>query len=230
MTECLGRKTIITGHYGSGKTEFAISLALAVTKSCSPNKLAIIDLDIVNPYFRSREHKELLEGNGISVYGSTYDFEIGAEIPALSADVRTPLENREYKVIIDVGGNDAGALVLNQFSKYFTDDETTVLAVVNANRPETSEIEGIISHIKSIEKATQLTVSGIVNNTHLLRETTAEDIKYGFEICTEACGLTEKTLFCTCYPEGIINPDDIVGITTNLMPLGLHTRPTWLDK
>jgi len=156
--------------------------------------------------------------------------EIGAELPALGADIRTPLEDRSCKVIIDVGGNDTGALILNQFSKYFTDDDTTAITIVNANRPDTSDIDGILSHITAIEDVTELLVTGIVNNTHLLRETTINDILHGYELCCKVCEKTGKSLLCSCYPEGIINPDDLTGITENIMPLGLYTRPTWLDK
>jgi len=224
------RKTIITGHYGSGKTEFAVSLTLMLAKHFNENKTAIIDLDIVNPYFRSQEQRELLESNGITVYGSAYNKVITAELPALNANIRIPLESDSRRVIIDVGGNDAGALVLNQFSKYFTDGETTVLTVVNTNRPDTSDIDSIIKHITAIESITNLTISSIVNNTHMLRETTADDIIHGNKICKVVCKVTGKKLLCDCYPVGIVDPNDLKELSTNLMPLGLYMRPTWLDK
>ena len=224
----LGRKIIITGHYGSGKTEFSISLAVHLAKS--NHKTALIDLDIINPYFRSREKRDLLNNVGISVYGSVYEKEIAAELPALGAGLRAPLEDNFCKVIIDTGGNDTGALVLNQFAKYFTDDETTVLAVVNANRPDTSNVEGILDHIKAVEKITNLNVSAIVNNTHMLRQTTTDDILKGNTLCKKVCAETGKKLLCNCYPDGIVSPDDLTGSLNDLMPLGLHMRPTWLDK
>jgi len=233
-----GRIIIVTGHYGSGKTEFAVSLAmrLAADKSGIRNSefgtgnISLIDLDIVNPYFRSRERRDTLEDAGISVYGSVFDREVTAELPALGANIRTPLEDKNRRVIIDAGGNDSGALVLNQFSKYFTDGETTVLAVVNANRPDTSDVKGALEHIAAIEAITGLTVSGIVNNCHLLRETTAEIVRKGHELCVMVCGATGEQLWCDCYPEGIVKPEDLSGLSGNLMPLGLYMRPTWLDK
>ena len=248
FVDIIGRKTIITGHYGSGKTEFAVSLAMLLTSKqeitrspdiicqknrppdTNPGNVAIVDLDIVNPYFRSQERRELLENNGIAVYGSMYRTEITAELPALSAKIRIPLENDSYRVIIDAGGNDAGALVLNQFTKYFRDDKTSVLTVVNANRPETNYIDGILKHISAIEKITKLTISGLVNNTHMLRETTAADIIHGNTLCLEICELTGKKLICNCYPQGVVDPNDLTGLLENLMPLGLYMRPTWLDK
>jgi len=223
----LGRKIIITGHYGSGKTEFVVSLAMLL-KKLKNERHAIIDLDIINPYFRSREQKEMLKSAGIDVYGSVFDTESTAEVPALSAKLRAPLEDSSCRVIIDTGGNDAGAVVLNQFSKYFTDDETTVLAIVNANRPDTSDIDTALKHIEAIEYITKLNVSYIVNNTHMLRETTVADITRGQDLCKRICEKTDKQFLCSCYPEGIIDPEELTGINGNLMPLGLYMRPTWL--
>jgi len=235
----IGRKTIVTGHYGSGKTEFAVSLVMQLAeessglrsgKNESYDSLAIIDLDIVNPYFRSREMRDMFENAGIGVYGSAFEKESTAELPALGASLRAPLENSTCRVIVDTGGNDSGALVLNQFSKYFTDDETTVLTIVNSNRPDTSEISGALEHIEAIEFITKLTVSYIVNNTHMLRETTTADIIKGHKFCEEICEKAGKQFLCSCYPEGIIDPQELAGLTGNLIPLGLYMRPTWLDK
>jgi len=233
------RKTIVTGHYGSGKTEFTVSLAMLMTDGIDVTiprptdtfeRHAIIDLDIINPYFRSREQRDMLKNVGIDIYGSAFDTESTAEVPALSAKLRAPLDDKSCRVLIDTGGNDAGAVVLNQFTKYFTDDETAVLAVVNANRPDTSNIDTALEHIESIEFITNLNVSYIVNNTHMLRETAIDDITRGYELCSAICERTGKQLLCTCYPEGIINPDDLNETECNLMPLGLYMRPTWLDK
>ena len=225
-----GRKIIVTGHYGSGKTEFSVSLAMLLASGLSAAKIALIDLDIVNPYFRSRERREMLGESGVTVYGSVFEREVTIELPALGANIRAPLEDKNCRVIVDAGGNDSGALVLNQFTRYFTDDETTVLAVVNANRPETSALSGAIEHIAAIEAATGLTVYGIVNNCHLLRETTAEEIAKGHQLCAKVCETVGKRLFCDCYPEGIVDPEELSGLSDNLMPMGLYMRPAWLDK
>ncbi len=139
------RILIVTGHYGSGKTEFSVSLAMLLAEHDNRPypRLALVDLDIVNPYFRSRERTSLLENAGIRVYGGVYKTEITAEIPELAADIRAPLEDKGCFVIVDAGGNDSGAKVLNQFKKYFTPGETDVLAVLNFNRFETRDIDGV---------------------------------------------------------------------------------------
>ena len=225
-----GRKIIVTGHYGSGKTEFSVSFALLLAAEKNDRRLAVVDLDIVNPYFRSRERRGILEDAGIAVYGSLYRDEITAELPALDASIRAPLEGKNCRVIIDAGGNDTGALVLNQFKKYLTDSDTTMLAVINANRPDTRDLRGALGHISAIEAATDLKVTGVVNNTHLLRETTAGDIVNGHELCRQICDFSGKELFCDCYPAGIVTPDELSGLSETLMPLGLYMRPTWLDN
>ena len=226
------RITVVTGHYGSGKTEFSVSLAMLLAKEgFGPYKrLAIIDLDIANPYFRSRERRNTLERAGINVYGSHYDHEITAELPALGANIRTPLEDRECRVIVDVGGNDAGAIVLNQFTRYFTDDEAMRLIVVNANRPETRDIDGVMEHLNAIEIKTGLHIDAVVNNCHLLRETDAACISKGHRLCQEVCERTGRFIWCDCYPEGIVPKEELAGKYDHLMPLGLYMRPSWLDR
>ena len=222
------RKVVLTGHYGSGKTEIAVSLAMLLA-SGSAQKVSLVDLDIVNPYFRSRERRDLLKAVGVTIYGSAFKEESTMELPALGAGLRAPLEDSSCRVIVDVGGNDSGALVLNQFTKYFTDSETTMLAVVNANRPDTRCLGGALMHIEAIEAVTGLEINGIVNNSHLLRETTAGTVIKGHELCREISEATGKIIWCDCYPDGIVRPEDLPGLSERLLPLGMHMRPTWLD-
>ncbi|MCF0120735.1 MAG: ATP-binding protein [Oscillospiraceae bacterium] len=224
------RITIVTGHYGSGKTEFSVSLTMALSAlDHGYDSLAIVDLDIINPYFRSREQRKMLEDAGVGVYGSAYRDEITAELPALGAGIRAPLENKRCRVIIDAGGNDSGAIVLKQFGKYFTDDETEMLCVVNANRPDTRTVDGAIEQIEAIERVTGLKAAAIVNNTHLLRETDTETVLKGHRMCLELCERTGRYLWCDCYPEPIIGSEGLEACEYP-MPLKLFMRPTWLDR
>jgi len=225
------RVTAVVGHYGSGKTEFSVSLAmhLAANGRRGYPRMALADLDIANPYFRSRERRELLEGAGVAVYADGYRSGITAELPALDAAIRAPLEDPGCLTIVDAGGNDAGALVLNQFSAYFPKGDTSVLCVVNANRPETSTQEGAAEHMAAIERVTGLKINGIVNNCHLLRETTAETVRKGRRFCLElskACGVP---LAYTCYPESLVDPESIGEHSEPLMAMGLYMRLSWLD-
>lgn len=226
------RILVVTGHYGSGKTEFCVSLAMRLAQcGYGPySRLALIDLDIANPYFRSRERKDLLEQAGVSVYGNAYEHEITAELPALGANIRAPLEDRDCRVIVDVGGNDTGALVLNQFGKYLGPDDALFLTVVNANRPETRNVEGALEHLEAIERKTGRRVEGVINNCHLLRETDAGCVEKGHELCERLCAATGRFIWCDCYPQGIVSPEEVEGKYPHPMPLGLYMRPSWIDK
>ena len=225
------RILVVTGHYGSGKTEFCVSLALALVKQgFGPfERLALADLDIINPYFRSRERREQLAAAGVPVYGSAYGHEVTAEIPELAANIRAPLEDAGCRVIVDVGGNDSGALVLRQFGKYFAPEDTLNLCVVNANRPETRTVEGVLEHLRAIEANMGMCVDGLVNNTHLLRETDAGCVAKGHALCAKVAERTGLGIWCDCYPRGILPDGEMAALYANPMPLGLYMRPTWLD-
>ncbi len=224
------RMIVIAGHYGSGKTELAVSLALDLAKKRDYPRLSLVDLDVANPYFRSRERMELLESHGVTVYGDTFHSTGGtAELPALTAALRAPLEDPDCQTIIDLGGSDAGARVLRQFGKYFQGEDHELWAVVNFKRYETLTVETSQEHVQSIEWELQMPVTGIVNNTHLLRETTPEVIRAGHGLALTLCEKMDKPLLFTCYPAELIDPGDLPGIEP-LMPLGLYMRPTYLDK
>ena len=225
------RIIVIAGHYGSGKTEIAVSLAMALAGDTERkwSQLSLVDLDVANPYFRSREKREMLEKAGVTVHADTFGGMQAAELPALTATLRAPLENPDCQVIIDLGGNDAGARVLRQFGKYFEGDEHELWAVVNFRRYETQTPEDAQSHVLSIERELSMQVTGLINNTHLLRETNPEIIREGYQKAAALSRLMEKPLLFTSYPAGIIRPEDAEGMDP-LLPLGLYMRPAYLDK
>ncbi|MBR3739901.1 MAG: hypothetical protein IKN04_05490 [Clostridia bacterium] len=226
------RMIVIAGHYGSGKTELAVSLAMELANQ--PDKeyprLAIVDLDVANPYFRSRERMDVLEAHGVSVYGDTFHSTgATAELPALTAALRAPLEDEGCQTIVDLGGNDAGARVLRQFGKYFEGDDHELWAVVNFRRYETLAVETAREHVEAIQNELRIPVTGLVNNTHLLRETNADIIREGYEKAQSLSDEMNIPLLFTCYPAGIVQPEELEGISP-LRPLGLYMRPAYLDK
>ena len=228
------RITAIAGHYGSGKTEFSVNLAFDLKKE--KDKVAILDMDIANPYFRSRERQKMMEAEGISVIFNTYGFDITEDLPAITAALRGPLENEEFTAVVDVGGNDSGARVLKQFEKHFRREDCELLCVLNANRPETDTVEGMLEHLHSIEIETGLKFHGIINNTHLLRETTAADIVKGYKLCREVSDrLGIPIVWNTCREDllddlhDLIKAESIEGLD-NIYPIKLYMRPSWLDR
>ena len=155
------RIRIITGHYGSGKTEFSVNYIKKLRESVE-GKVAIADLDIVNVYFRSREKKAEMEEMGIQVIASNLDTAV-ADVPAVSGAMTMPVINKEYQYLIDLGGNDVGTLVLGRIKPLIDHAETDFFMVVNVYRPDTSTPEGIIEQMEILEYAAGMKVTGFVN-------------------------------------------------------------------
>ena len=180
------RIQIITGHYGSGKTEFAVNLALKF--AADGDRTALADLDIVNPYFRSAERRELLENNGIRVIATSFSGVM--DVPAASPEVMAIFDDPSYRGVIDLGGDPEGARMLGRYEPQLAREGYDLLCVVNANRPETNAPEKVLSYMEYIEMACRQKITGLVNNTHLCRETTVEDIIKGAELVREVSKLS----------------------------------------
>ena len=222
------RIRIITGHYGSGKSELSVNMVTELKKQY--DKVAIVDLDIANPYFRSRERQDVMEDMGIEVFHNSFGYDITQDLPALSAAIKKPLENKDYHTIVDAGGDDSGARVLNQFRKYFLADDCEMIFVINANRPETATVSGCLHHLDAIQVETGLKVDGIINNTHLLSETSAADIKKGYKLCKEVSELLDIPIIGSYCNEKILNnikEEELDGI--EVTPIHLFMRPSWLQ-
>ncbi len=174
------RITIISGHYGSGKSE--ISVNLAIRKKID----YLIDLDIINPYFRTRSLNKLLEKNNIHLVESTVKGMLGSDLPYVSGEGVIPFIKPDITAIYDLGGTENGVKVLIQFLDRVKDlNEIDFLCTVNIFRPETSDVKSILNTILMYESITQLKITGLINNTNLIKETTEEDIIKGEKILKE---------------------------------------------
>ena len=225
------RIRIIVGHYGSGKTEFAVNYA--VKMAALGEKTALVDLDIANPYFRSRERQAFLEGQGVLTYSNTFGYDITADLPAITAGIRAPLEDVTCNTIVDAGGDDSGARILIQFSRYFTGEDVDMFCVVNANRPETATVEKALSHIRRIETETSLKVTGIVNNTHLIKETEIKDILKGFELAAQVAQVLGVPVKYNCCVEALVaDLEEEVKDSADfeIFPIHLYMRADWMDR
>lgn len=176
--------TIVTGHYGSGKTEFAVNLAFRMQREGKAVILA--DLDIVNPYFCSRERKEEMRQSGIRVIVSRG---ADSDLPAINPEVYALFEPGVCG-IIDAGGDAVGAQALGRFSQKIGLVAHELLCVVNFNRPETNTPQKAEAYLREIAYSARLTITGLVNNTHLDHQTTVQDILRGAELVQE---LSEQT-------------------------------------
>lgn len=221
----LGKRIkIITGHYGSGKTEFALNYALKLAKS--NKKTAIADLDVVNPYFRSREYIELFKENNIELLGSLIK-DNAMDLPALSPDIMKPFLDSSYHYVIDLGGNHSGALAFSTFNKSISSEECDVYFILNANRPETSELDSTLSLLKKIEKTLNMKITGIVNNTHLIWETTAHDLVKGDLLAQELSKKTNIPIVYVSCKQNILNtlPNSVNGTHFSINMLN---RKIWM--
>ena len=180
------RIQIITGHYGSGKTEYAVNLALHLAQTTE--NVALADMDIVNPYFRSYEQAKRLEDAGIRVIVTSCGGV--ADIPAINPEVMSIFQQDKWTGVLDIGGDPIGARVLARFAHQLKAEDFDLLFVLNANRPETKDVESALQYMQGIEAECRQKVTGIVNNTHLCGETTAEEILKGAEL---AHALSERT-------------------------------------
>lgn len=171
---------IIVGGYGSGKSEVAINLARHLVISQS-DPVAIADLDIVNPYFRSREADEQLETLGIKSLNPRGGYR-HADLPIILPEIKGAIEQRKGTLILDVGGDDVGTRVLSSLADSFEPNSYELLLVLNANRPFTNDVDGCLKLLGKIEAASRLKFTGFVSNTHLLTDTTAEIVLSGLKL------------------------------------------------
>lgn len=216
------RLLIVTGHFGTGKTEFSVNLALALARA--GEKVMMADLDIVNPYFRSRERREVLEAAGVRLITSSQDSE-NADMPSLPAEILTVLEDRSYRGVLDIGGDPDGARVLARYQPKITAEDYQLLFVSNANRPEVRKAEDAISYLRCIEEVTGLTCGGIVNNTHLCGETTAEEILRGAELARSISEKTGIPVLCHTAEERLI--PELTALAEPIFPITIQMKKPW---
>ncbi len=165
------RITIFTGHFGSGKTEVSVNYAFAMAES--GKKTVIVDLDIVNPFFRTADAKNMLEEKGIRVITPVYA-NTNVDVPSLPAEISTVFEDKSYHVVLDVGGDDLGARVLSRYHEEIIREDYIHYFVINTRRPMTRNPEEIIGMISEIQASAQLNVDQLVNNANLLEASSPE--------------------------------------------------------
>ncbi len=169
---------VIVGNYGSGKTE--VSINLAVNRKRAGIDVLIADLDLVNPYFRTREARKPLSKLGIDVVVPPEKY-LQADLPILSPVIAGLIRRPSKLTLIDAGGNGVGATVLATLADSLQNKDVHMLQVVNPYRPFTDTVSGCLKMRDEIEKASKITINGIVGNANLIDETKAEDIYKGYD-------------------------------------------------
>lgn len=223
------RIRIIVGHYGSGKSEFSVNYALqlAKNKKSETDKIAISDLDVVNPYFRSREKEDLLKSQGITSYSSILRNST-LDVPAVSPELRTPIINKEYQYVMDVGGDAIGARVLGSMKEVIKDSDYDMFMIINANREYTVDADSVIKYMREIMGASGLEITGLINNTHLLWDTTKEDLLRGAELVKEVSDKTGIPFKYTVCPNYLDISDIKDQIPSEIFTIDMIMREKWM--
>ena len=179
---------VIVGGYGSGKSEVSVNLARHLART-EQRHIAIADLDIVNPYFRSREAAKQLDQLGIKSLIPPGELS-QSELPVIIPEIKSSIQQFDGRLVLDVGGDDAGATVLASLGDAFQRGRYDLLMVLNAYRPFTSDLPGSLKKMGEIEQACGLTFTGLISNSHLIEQTNDEVIYHGLDLTRQ---VAEKT-------------------------------------
>lgn len=218
------RIRIIIGHYGSGKTEFSVNYAAKLAQKSI--KTLLVDLDVVNPYFRSREKTEELGNMGIKLIGGSINAS-AMDMPTIPGDVLIAFQDKSYEAVLDVGGDPAGARTLGRYVDYLKDGNYDMFFVLNANRPETQTVEKVIEYMVKIQDTARAKITGIVNNTHMLKGTTIEDVLKGYELSLKVSEETGVPLRYNAVLSSLVSqlPQGLKG---DIFPIELYMRDEWM--
>jgi len=221
--------TILVGHYGSGKTEIAVNIAFYFKQL--NKEVTIVDLDLIKPYFRCRLIREDFKARVIRLVapegGAFY-----ADLPILLPEARGVLEkslNSDEKIILDVGGDDLGARVLGSMNDVISESKTDLLFVLNHNRPFAENVDSVIKKIREVEGAAQMKITGFIANSHLMEQTSKDDVISSLEISKEVSKKTSiPILFCAIISQ---LGDEITqngGLQFPVLPIERHILPPFI--
>ncbi len=214
------RLYIICGHYGSGKTNVALNLAFHLKKS--QKNVAIADLDIVNPYFRTKDSAKELAAADIGLICSEYAGS-NVDIPALPQDMYAITDKLDTTYILDIGGDDRGALALGRIApKILSENNYEMLLTVNRFRPLTRDTASVLEVISEIETAAKIRFTGIINNSNLGEETVAQDVLSSVSYAEEISKATHLPIVLTAVDERLYN--EVREKVHNAFPLKLQQK------
>ncbi len=214
------RITLLCGHYGSGKTNVAVNMAFDLKDSY--DKVAVADLDIVNPYFRSKDSSEDFKKRDIRLIVSDYA-NTNLDIPALPQDMYAITDDKSLKCVLDIGGDDRGALALGRLApKIVEENDYEMFMVINKFRPLTPDALSTLEVMREIEYAGGIRFTGLINNSNLGNETTSEEVIKSMEYARELERISGVKLKLTTCKTDLY--DDLKDKIENLFPLNLQKK------
>ena len=222
MLKDLPKIIIICGHYGVGKTNVSINLAYKFAEM--REKVSLVDMDVVNPYFVSSVYKEEIENKGISLISPQF---AGSNLdhPSLPNNINSIFTGSCDRAIIDVGGDDSGSTALGSIANAIKQHDYCFFYVINKYRILTTDAEKAAKYLPEIEKASRLKASGIINNSHLSNFTKMDDIFVSVPFAEKVSELTEIPLSFTTVPEHLLS--ETKGKITNILPVLIHVKKPW---
>lgn len=209
------RMALFCGHYGSGKTNLAVNYALKLREQGLPVSLA--DIDIVNPYFRSKDSQAELEAAGVKVIALPFA-NSSVDLPALPSETYSLVEDRSRYAVLDIGGDDRGAYALGRFVPYILEENNyDMFYVVNFYRPLTTTAAEAIEVMREIEGACGIAFTGVINNSNLGAETTTEMVRATYGLCEELCKAVKLPLVAVTAEESVAD-EDMVAVKLQKRP------------
>lgn len=222
MLSNLSKINIITGHYGCGKTNFAVNLAIMLANM--GEKVTIVDLDIVNPYFRTADFNDIFDSSNIVLMKPQFA-NTNLDIPSINFDLGSLL-NKEGKVIIDVGGDDAGAIALGRYQDILNaTDDLKMFYLFNKYRFLTQDSADALELMSDIEEAAKIKADALVNTSNLGEETTAGDIRATFAVMHEISQHSGLDIAFTAARKDIAK--ELSGEIDNLLPVEIYVKQIW---
>lgn len=215
---------VIAGHYGSGKTEIALNMAIALKND--NEKVTLVDLDIVNPFFRSAEQEELLSDHEIELLKPLYA-NTAVDIPSLPPQIQGVFMREDTRVIFDVGGDDAGAAALGTYAPQFSVCEKDFYMVVNPYRPRCCTVDQIVQMHHAIARRARMMPTALICNANLGDETTPEDVLNGLDIVKEAAKELNLPVSYICVRSSIA--DKLENGIIPVFPIERYLKPEWME-
>jgi hypothetical protein len=215
---------VVVGNYGSGKTEVCINLA--VHRKLDGIDVRIADLDLVNPYFRTREARGSLSELGIEVVLPPEQY-LQADLPILSPQVAGMIRRPSELSLLDVGGDDVGATILATLEDELKEKPLRVLQVINPLRPFTETVEGCLKVRQQIEQASRLSIDGIIGNANLIDETTVNDIYDGYDFVNGLCESSGLPLEFITVSQQLLSIVDFRQFACPVLAIERQLVPPW---